>query len=207
MFTAGYQCCATWFLLKKTLAGGAARSTSLSLRGLWGTGNWASHPLSDGGTWWYDGNFIESCNRNWHLLARLCGWNFWTDLSVSFRRLHFAKNSGTILPPCMSCSMVSSLLSIAIRPNQAEVVMSSASPWLAWIAWVAWVFAPEWLWKNTAIEPWFAEVVSYYDSRCAAQVFDELGSRCTWVGFSEWQHFASRQKVETRPPVETKVRR
>lgn len=72
---------------------------------------------------------------------------------------------------------------------------------------VAWVFAPEWLWKNTAIEPWFAEVVSYYDSRCAAQVFDELGSRCTWVGFSEWQHFASRQKVETRPPVETKVRR
>lgn len=23
-------------------------------------------------------------------------------------------------------------------------------------------------------------VVSYYDSRCAAQVFDELGSRCTW---------------------------
>jgi len=42
--------------------------------------------------------------------------------------------------------MVSSLLSIAIRPNQAEVVMSSASPWLAWIKrLVAWVFAPEWL--------------------------------------------------------------
>ena len=32
---------------------------------------------------WNDGNFMEFCNRNWHLLARLCGWNFWTDLSVA----------------------------------------------------------------------------------------------------------------------------
>ena len=34
---------------------------------------------------------LNFATRNWHLLARLCGWNFWTDLSAASDKGVFCK--------------------------------------------------------------------------------------------------------------------